>query len=333
MRIGVTGSIATDHLMTFPGKFGDHLLAEHLDKVSLSFLVDDLDVRRGGCAANISFGLGVLGTVPILIGAVGQDFAEYDTWLQKHGVDTGSVLVSQTKHTARFVCTTDEVGGQLASFYSGAMSDAAQIELAPIAERVGGLDLVLISPNDPGAMIRHSEECRTLGYRFVADPSQQLAWADGEMIRSIVEGADYLFTNEYEAELLTQKSGWTHDEVLSRVGRWVITRGADGATVERAGAETITVGVVTPARIADPTGVGDAFRSGYLAGIGWGLDDTGCAQLGSAMASLALEVVGPQEYTFELSEFLRRLVSAYGDDAKIAVAATVAHGPSGESRG
>ena len=328
MRIGITGSIATDHLMTFPGKFGEHLLAEHLDRVSLSFLVDELEVRRGGCAANISFGLGMLGVSPLLIGAVGQDFAEYEAWLQRHGVDTSSILVSTSKHTARFVCTTDEVGGQLASFYSGAMSDASLIELAPIAGRVGGLDLVVISPNDPKAMVRHSDECRALGYPFAADPSQQLARADGDMVRSMVDGAAFLFTNEYEARLLLQKSEWTHAEVLSRVGCWVVTRGADGATIERADADVISIGVVTPGRIADPTGVGDAFRAGFLAGVSWGLDDIGCAQLGSAMASLALEVVGPQEYRFDLAEFSRRLIHAYGDDAKIAVAATLAHGPS-----
>lgn len=332
MRIGVTGSIATDHLMTFPGKFGEHLLTEHLDHVSLSFLVDELDIRRGGCAANISYGLGQLGMSPLLIGAVGQDFAEYGDWLQQNGVDTSAVLVSAAKHTARFVCTTDEVGGQLASFYSGAMSDAALIELAPIADSAGGLDLVVISPNDPQAMIRHTDECRARGYAFAADPSQQLARADGEMVRLMVDGAAYLFTNEYEAELLLQKSGWTHAEVLSRTGCWVTTLGADGVTIERQDAEPVFVKVVEPARIADPTGVGDAFRSGYLAGASWGLDDTGCGQLGSAMASLALEVVGPQEYQLELAEFLRRLIETYGDDAKIAVAATLVHGPSAPSQ-
>jgi adenosine kinase len=327
LRIVVTGSIATDHLMRFPGKFGEHLLAEHLDHVSLSFLVDELEIRRGGCAANISFGLGLLGVAPMLIGAVGQDFADYDAWLRRHGVDTSAVLVSANKHTARFVCTTDEVGGQLASFYTGAMSDAALIELAPVAARAGGLDLVVISPNDPQAMIRHTDECRALGYPFVADPSQQLARADRDMVRSMVDGAAYLFTNEYEAGLLVQKSGWSPAEILSRAGCWVVTRGADGATIEREDADPVSVGVVEPARIADPTGVGDAFRAGYLAGIGWGLDDKGCAQLGSAMASLALEVVGPQEYQFDVAEFSRRLIHAFGDDANDVVAATLGGDP------
>jgi adenosine kinase len=321
VRIAVTGSIATDHLMTFPGKFSEQLMAEHLEKVSLSFLVDDLEVRRGGVAANIAFGMGVLGQTPILVGAVGTDFAEYDTWLKAHGVDTDSVKVSETKHTARFVCTTDTVQAQLASFYPGAMSEAGEIKLAPIAERTGAFDFVVIAPNDPGAMVGHTAECRDRGYPFVADPSQQLAWADGDMVRALVDGAAYLFTNDYEAELLMQKSGWSKDEVLSKVGKWVITRGADGSTIETAGEPTITVSAAKPQQIADPTGVGDAFRAGYLTGLAWGFSDHDSAQLGSAVATLALEVVGPQEYSLEPADLVTRVRDGFGDEFADAVAA------------
>ena len=160
MRVGVTGSIATDHLMTFPGKFSDSLVADKLDKISLSFLVDDLDVRRGGVAANIAFGMAVLGLNPVLVGSVGQDFADYRSWLARHGVDTHSVKVSDVRHTARFVCTTDSEQCQIASFYPGAMTEAREIELGPISDRVGGLDLVLVGANDPEAMNRHTDECR-----------------------------------------------------------------------------------------------------------------------------------------------------------------------------
>ena len=156
MRIAVTGSIATDHLMNFEGRFSESLVVDQLDKISLSFLVDDLEVRRGGIAANIAFGLGCLGLDPILVGAVGQDFADYRSWLQRHRVDTGSVHISELRHTARFVCTTDSDHAQIASFYAGAMQEAREIELTPIAERVGGIDLVVISANDPEAMLRHT---------------------------------------------------------------------------------------------------------------------------------------------------------------------------------
>jgi adenosine kinase len=202
MKIAVTGSIATDHLMHFPGRFADQLIADQLHKVSLSFLVDDLVVRRGGVASNIAFGMGKLGLSPILVGAVGADFADYRSWLERHGVDCGSVHVSEVAHTARFVCTTDDDLNQIASFYAGAMSEARNIELAPVDARAGGLDLVLVSANDPAAMIRHSQECRSRGFRFAADPSQQLARMDGSDVLTLISGADYLLTNEYERSLL-----------------------------------------------------------------------------------------------------------------------------------
>ena len=224
----IAGSIATDHLMSFPGKFSDSLVVDQLDKLSVSFLVEDLEVRRGGCAANICFGLGNLGLTPVLVGAVGEDFAEYRAWLERHNVDCDSVHVSETRHTARFVCTNDSSHAQIASFYAGAMSEARDIELKPIVDRVGAPDFVLIGPDDPQGMLRHTDECRQRGYKFVADPSQQLAFGDGDMIRPLIDGAEILFSNEYEAELITQKTGWSADEVLSRVGTWVVTLGADG---------------------------------------------------------------------------------------------------------
>ena len=201
MKIAVTGSIATDHLMRFPGKFRDSFVEGKLDRISLSFLVDDLELRRGGVAPNICFGMGMLGLKPILVGAVGADFVDYRSWLERHNVDTHSVHVSQTRHTARFICTTDDEANQLASFYPGAMSEARDIELKPIADRVGGLDLVLVGPNDPEAMLRHTDECRFRGIAFVADPSQQLARMSGDEIKALVDGAAYLFTNDYEASL------------------------------------------------------------------------------------------------------------------------------------
>ncbi|MDF9815671.1 sugar/nucleoside kinase (ribokinase family) [Streptomyces sp. SPB162] len=191
MRTAITGSIATDHLMVFPGRFTDHLVADQLKNVSLSFLADTLEVRRGGVAANIAFGMGQLGLAPVLVGAVGPDFADYQIWLKQHGVDTDSVQVSHEHQTARFVCTTDSVQNQIATFYAGAMSEARRIALAPVTERAGALDLVVIAPNDPEAMLRHTAECRELGIPFAADPSQQLARLDGESVRLLLDGPRY----------------------------------------------------------------------------------------------------------------------------------------------
>ncbi len=315
MRIAVTGSIATDHLMTFPGRFVDQLVPDKLHRVSLSFLVDGLEIRRGGIAANICFGMACLGLEPILVGAVGQDFADYRSWLDRHGVDTRFVHVSELHHTARFLCTTDLDHNQLASFYPGAMSEARNIELAPIAEQLGGLDLVVVSPNDPEAMLRHTDECRARGYAFVADPSQQLARMDGDDIRRLVDGARYLFANEYEGQLTEQKTGWSPEEILNRVEVRVTTLGPHGVRIDRKGEEPIVVPAPEEEVKADPTGVGDAFRAGFLAGVAWNLSLERSAQIGNMLATLALETVGTQEYELGRGRFLERLAKAYGDEA------------------
>ena len=315
MRIAVTGSIATDHLMTFQGRFTDSLVVDQLDKISLSFLVEDLEMRRGGIAANIAFGMGCLGLDPILVGAVGQDFADYRSWLARHRVDTSSVHVSELRHTARFVCTTDTDHAQIASFYAGAMTEARDIELTPIAERVGGLDLVVISANDPEAMLRHTEECRARGYRFAADPSQQAAWMEGPGLRQLIDGATYLFTNEYEAALIEQKTGWGAEEILDRVGTRVVTLGAKGVRIDAKDEPSIHVGCAPEQRKADPTGVGDAFRAGFLASLAWGLDHERAAQVGSLLAAHVIETVGTQEYELGQARFLERLGQAYGAEA------------------
>jgi adenosine kinase len=317
----VTGSIATDHLMSFGGRFADSLVVEQLDKIALSFLVDDLEVRRGGCAANICFGLGTLGLRPVLVGAVGEDFVDYRSWLVRHHVDCDSVRVSHTKHTARFVCTNDSTMAQIASFYPGAMSEAREIELSPIVERVGGATYVLIGPNDPDAMLRHTSECRTRGYAFIADPSQQLAFGDGEMIRELIDGAAILFSNEYESALIQKKTGWSAEEVLGRVGIQVATLGAAGVRVERTGHEPLVVAAVPAVATVEPTGVGDAFRAGFLAALEWDLSLERAAQLGCLLAVHVVEKVGTQEYTVQRAPFLARFAEAYGEQAADEVAA------------
>ncbi len=323
MSIIVTGSIATDHLMVFPGRFTEQIVPEALDNISVSFLVEDLAIHRGGAGANIAFNLGCLGLEPVLVGAVGADFAEYGQWLCAHGVDVSAVHVSQTKHTARFLCTTDSDQNQIASFYAGAMSEARDIELKPIVDRVGGTDLVLIGPNDPAGMLRHTEECRDLGYPFAADPSQQLVWLGGDQIKPLIEGAAYLFTNTYERGLLQRKTGWGDEDILERVGVSVMTRGAKGVTVQRPGEPVISVTPPQELTKADPTGVGDAFRAGFLAGIQWEVGDERAAQLGCMLATLVIESVGTQEHKFEPDSFLERFSEAYGPDNAAEVAAHV----------
>jgi adenosine kinase len=228
--------------------------------------------------------------------------------------------VSETRHTARFICTTDSSHAQIASFYAGAMSEARDIELKPIADRVGALDLVVIAPNDPEAMVRHTHECRERGIPFAADPSQQLAFSDGEMIRDLIDGATILLSNEYEAALMEQKTGWTAEEILKRVGCRVVTLGAAGVRVERVDTETVVVPAVPGVTAVEPTGVGDAFRSGFLGAVSAGLSWTSAAQVGCVLAAYVVERVGTQEYAFSSQAFLNRLSAAYGEHATADVA-------------
>jgi adenosine kinase len=313
MTVLVAGSIATDHLMSFPGKFSEQLLADQLHKVSLSFLVDDLVVRRGGVAANIAFGMGQLGGRPVLMGAVGADFDEYRAWLQRHGVVCDFVHVSDVHHTARFVCTTDQEMCQIASFYAGAMSEARNIELAP-AWRATDADLAVISADDPEAMLRHSSECRSRGFRFAADPSQQIARMSGAELLDLIDGADLLFTNDYEKSLLESKTGLSEADVMARVNVRVTTLGSRGVEIVGRDVERVHVPVAKERDRVDPTGVGDAFRAGFLTSREWGLSWERAAQVGSLLATMVLETVGTQEYVVKPNEFADRLAESYGDD-------------------
>jgi adenosine kinase len=310
MRIAVTGSIATDHLMTFDGLFSEQLLPDQLDALSVVFLADGLEVRRGGTGANIAFGMGVLGLQPQLIGSVGRDAGDYLAWLADHGVDTSRVRVSETLASPRFTVTTDRAQNQIGSFSPGAMAEAAAISLDDVQA-----DLVLVSPNDPGAMLRHTAECRDRGVPFAADPSQTLTFLDGDAIRALVTGATYLFTNEYEAGLVHAKTGWSDAQVLELVGTRITTHGGKGVLVQRKGEPELRVDVVPAAVVADPTGVGDGFRAGFLSGIAWGLELERACQVGAALATHVVETVGPQEYSVTRESFLGRLSAAYGDAA------------------
>ena len=319
MPIAVSASIATDHLMHFPGRFADQLLADQIDRVSLSFLVDDLVIKRGGVGGNIAYALGVLGHSPLLIGTVGPDFAEYHDWLTGNGVDCSGVKVCDDVQTARFMCTTDDDMRQIASFYAGAMARAREIDLTTLPRP----DLVLIGANDPDGMLRHTDQCRELGIPFAADPSQQLARMGGEQIRRLVDGARYLLSNDYEWELLLQKTGWAEADVARRIGIRITTHSEKGVEIVESDGGVLKVGVVPATRLLDPTGGGDGFRAGFLAGIDGGLSLERAAQLGSLIAVFVLETDGPQDWTWDRAQALERLSDAYGPDAAAEIAVVV----------
>lgn len=307
MRIIVTGSIAFDYLMSFPGSFTEHLLPDHLRRVSLSFLVDAMDKRRGGCAPNIAYTLALLGERPAILGTAGEDFAEYRQWLEAAGVDTSLIREIPGKFTASFFCSTDRDNNQIASFYTGAMAHAGELSF----RTAGPCDLAIISPNDPGAMVQYAEECRTLGIPYIYDPGQQCARSSGDELLAGLVGARILICNDYELALIRQKTGLDEAAILEQCEALVVTRGERGSSILcRHG--RFEVDAVPPRRVADPTGVGDAYRGGFLKGLAMGADYAVAGRLGSVAATYALEHVGAQSHSFTWDEFRERYERHFG---------------------
>jgi adenosine kinase len=303
----VTGSIAFDYLMSFPGKFTEHFLPEHMNRVSLSFLVDTMDKRRGGCAPNIAYTLALLGERPRLMATAGQDFEDYRRWLEAAGVDTTLVKQVGDKFTASFFCSTDVESNQIASFYTGAMANAGELSF----RTVSGATMVIVSPNDPAAMVQYAEECRTLGIPFVWDPGQQCARMSGPELAEGIQGAAIVICNDYEAELMKQKTGLDEAAILARAGALIVTRGENGCTIQR-GEAVIAVPAVPPRTIVDPTGVGDAFRGGLLKGLAAGWDLEVACRVGSVAATYALEHLGGQSHAYTWDEFRTRYAAHFG---------------------
>ena len=307
MRIVVTGSIAYDYLMSFPGRFTEHFLPEHFSRVSLSFLVDTMDKRRGGCAPNIAYSLALLGERPMLMGTAGQDFGEYREWLEAAGVDTSLVREVPGKFTASFFCSTDTANNQIASFYTGAMAHAAELSF----RTAGAVDFAIISPNDPEAMTQYAEECRAMGIDYMFDPGQQCARMAGDALADGLAGAYALICNDYEFELLRQKTGLDEAGILGQTRLLIVTRGEHGSSViTRDG--RVDVPAVPPRRIEDPTGVGDAYRAGFLKGMAVNADPVVCARLGTVAATYALEHLGGQSHAYTWQEFQARYQKHYG---------------------
>jgi adenosine kinase len=301
MKIVVTGSIAYDYLMSFPGKFTEHFLPEHMKRVSLSFLVDSMDKRRGGCAPNIAYTLALLGERPLMMATAGQDFGEYRQWLDAAGVDCSLVKQIDGKFCASFFCSTDVENNQIASFYTGAMADAGQLSFRGVRD----CGLAIVAPNDPGAMVQYAEECRTLGIPYIFDPGQQCARMSGDELRDGITGATIVIVNDYELELLRQKTGLGETEILGIAETLIVTRGEQGSSViTRDG--RVDVPSVRPHAIVDPTGVGDAYRGGLMKGIALDLPYEVCARLGSVAATYALEHLGGLSHSYTWDEFKRR---------------------------
>jgi adenosine kinase len=309
MKLIVTGSIAFDYLMSFPGKFTEHFLPEHMHRVSLSFLVDTMDKRRGGCGPNIAYTIALLGERPYLMATAGQDFGDYKAWMDAANIDTSLVKVIDGKFCASFFCSTDQASNQIASFYTGAMANAGELSM----RTVDGIKdaLVIISPNDPDGMVQWAEECAAMKVNYIWDPGQQCARMEGSQLRSGISGAFMVICNDYEFELIRQKTGMGEAEILKHAPLLVITKGEKGCTVHtKDGAEDVPA--VPPDRIEDPTGVGDAFRGGFMKGVAMGAAYNICARIGSVAATYALEHLGGTSHAYTKDEFRDRYLKHFG---------------------
>jgi adenosine kinase len=307
VKLVVTGSIAFDYLMSFPGKFIDHFLRDHIERVSLSFLVDTMDKRRGGCAPNIAYTLALLGERPYLMATAGQDFADYRQWLEAAGVDTSLIKQVSDKFTASFFCSTDVDNNQIASFYAGAMTNAAELSLRTVKD----CGLAIISPNDPAAMTQYAEECRTLGIRYIFDPGQQCTSMAGDELSGGIRGAHIVIANDYEFELIREKTKLSETDVLAQSSALIVTRGEQGSSIFTTDGR-IDVAAVKPQRIVDPTGVGDAFRGGLMKGLAKNAGIKTAAQMGSVAATYALEHLGGQSHSYTWDEFAARYKQHFG---------------------
>jgi adenosine kinase len=313
MDILLTGSVAYDYLMTFPGLFKEQILPDRLDKISLSFLVDSMSRQRGGVAPNIAYTMALLGERPRVMATVGEDFTDYRAFLEGAGVDTTLMEVVPGLFTASFFATTDQSNAQLASFYPGAMGVASRQSILQVRLRP---DLVIVSPNAPEAMTKFAAECHQSNIPYLYDPSQQILRLEGQELARDMEGAHFLFVNDYEFGLIAKKTGWDLEQILKQVKVVVVTRGKNGAIVYTGEAEHF-IPTVPEERIVDPTGVGDAFRGGFLTGYAHGFDWKLCGKIGSLAAVYCLEQKGPQNHVYTRTEFVKRFREHFDDGGKL----------------
>lgn len=302
MNVTITGSIAYDYLMSFPGKFTDHLIEGQLQNISVSFLVNDLDKKNGGVAPNIAYTNALLGGSPKIMATAGKDFTDYKAWLDANNVDTSGIKIIEDKFTASFFANTDSEQNQIASFYSGAMANAGELTFAESAPET---DITIVSPNDPVAMQQYMKEAKASDIKYIYDPSQQTIWLSGEELAAGIDGCYLLTVNEYELSMIKEKTGFSDQDIFDKAGGVLVTKGKDGSTLTIDG-NTYEIPVFPPNDIVDPTGAGDAYRAGMLRGIQLGLPWDITCRIGALCSVYVLEQMGPSSHKFTIPEFIAR---------------------------
>ena len=316
MRIVVTGSLAYDYIMNFPGNFKDHILPDKVHMLTVSFLVDSMRRMRGGVAGNIAYSLALLGESPLVVGSAGGDFGEYRELMDNTGVDTSGIVEIQDEFTASCFINTDTANNQIVAFYAGAMEDAKDLSLLDLG--LGSDDMVVISPTDPEAMSRYADECRQLGVPFLFDPGKQTPRLDGEQILAGLTGASVLIGNDYELGMMAQKTGRTEEELIESAPLSVVTRGGEGSTIysNETGRE-VQIPIAPISELADPTGAGDAYIAGTVFGLARGFPLEVVGRVAALTAAYTVEQRGCQEHHFAPAEFAERYAGAFGPTPEI----------------
>jgi adenosine kinase len=310
VSIIVTGSIAYDYLMSFPGRFSEHILPDQIHQVSLSFLVDSMRKQRGGVAPNVAYTLALLGERPIVMATVGQDFGDYRAWLEEAGVDTSAIVEVEDEFTASFFVNTDLDNNQIASFYLGAMGRADTLSFYDLGCEAP--DIAIISPNAPAAMAKYARECQELGIPYIYDPSQQIIRLSSEELLEGTRGARMLIVNEYEFGMIKNKTGLSDEELLALPQITIITQGEHGSTIHVED-QILSIPIAPPEPLVEPTGAGDAYRAGIIKGMlrGYSWETTG--RIAALAATYVLERHGTQNHHFTLQEFVARYRRTFGD--------------------
>ncbi len=309
-QVIVTGSLAFDQIMVFPGSFKDHILPDKLHVINISFLVSEMRKQRGGCAGNIAYTLALLGHDSRVVAAAGKDFSDYAEWLGGQGVDVDGIRIFDDEMTASCHITTDQDDNQITGFFVGAMSRAGELSLA---RRMGERPAIcIVAPDDPGAMIRHCREAREAGVPFLFDPSFQVTAMDGEQLAAAAEGAAMLVLNDYEHAVFEKKTGKTGQAIFDLVDMVVVTLGGEGSKILRPGSDEIRVPAAAISGLVDPTGAGDAFRSGFIAGLMRGRELEICGRMGSVTSAYVVEQNGTQSHAYSRQDFERRYAENFG---------------------
>jgi adenosine kinase len=315
VRIVVTGSLAYDYIMNFPGNFKDHILEDKVHMLTVSFLVDSMRRMRGGVAGNIAYSLALLGERPLVVGSVGGDFGEYRELMESKGVDASGVVEIEDEFTASCFINTDKANNQIVAFYAGAMTRAYELSLLDLG--LGPDDLVVISPTDPEAMSRYADECRQMGVRFLFDPGKQTPRLEGEQILAGLNGATALVGNDYEFAMMARKTGRSEEELISSVPLAVVTRGGEGSTIYAEDGGKVEIPIAPISKLTDPTGAGDAYIGGFVFGLARGFSLEVAGRVAALAGAYAIEHQGCQEHHYTPEEFVERYEGAFGPSPEV----------------